>query len=126
MKHSCCLQIHPEIVLKYWERCAYGVPLATETALTGDCPRASWALEDNLCHTGACEGGISVLCLSVTVIALQLGGWVKPSPPRGPGKVLKSLVWHLSSWEQDSHGCPLPAMLEKVVSVVEFVVWVKI
>lgn len=102
------------------------MPLAIETALTGDCPRASRALEDNLYHAGACEGGISVLCLAVTVIALQLSGWIKPSPPRGPGKVLKSLVWHLSSCEQDSHGRPLPAMLEKMVSVVEFVVWVKI
>lgn len=58
MKHSCCLQIHPEILLKYRERCADGMPLATETALTGDCPRASHAIEDNLCHLGAHEGGV--------------------------------------------------------------------
>lgn len=55
-----------------------------------------WAIEDNLCHSGAHEGVISVLCMSDPVIALQLSRWIKPSPPGSPGKVLKSLVWHLS------------------------------
>lgn len=82
MKHSCCLQIHPEILLKYRERCADGMPLATETALTA-------AIEDNLCHLGAHEGGVSIPCMSDPVIALQLSGWIKPSPP---GMVLKSPV----------------------------------
>lgn len=97
MKHSCRLQMKPQNITEIQGEDPYGMPLATETALAGNCPRDSRAIEDSLCHLGACEDGLCVPSVSDPASALQLSTWIKASPPGGPEKVLKSLVWCPSS-----------------------------
>lgn len=72
MKHSCHLQMKPQNITEIQGEDPYGMPLATETALAGNCPRASQAIGDSLCHLGVCEDSLCVLCVLDPASALQL------------------------------------------------------
>lgn len=92
MEHSCRLQMKPQNIIEIQGGEPCGVPLVTETALAGNCPRASWAIENSLRHLGAREDGLCVPCISDPVSTLQLSRWIKASLTGNPGRVLKSLV----------------------------------